>query len=83
MLRLNNDSSRSMTGSEYDARSLRSLKQTTSRRYDSSSRNPKQWSPDVNMLLSTSRWLEVSTISNGASVCARIQTANTVKDSTT
>lgn len=60
MLKFNNDSSESITGSEYEARSLQPLKQGSSlRRYDSRGGNPKQWSPDVNMLLSTSRWLEV------------------------
>ena len=49
-----------MTESDYEARSLQPLKQRSSlRQHDSSGGNPKQWSPDVNMLLSTSRWLEV------------------------
>lgn len=39
--------------------SLSPLKQGTWKQYDSSRGNPKQWPPDVNMLLSTSRWLEV------------------------
>ena len=49
-----------MTRSEYEAQSLEPLKQRSSlRQHDSSGGNPRQWSPDVNMLLSTSRWLEV------------------------
>ena len=59
MLALKNDSSGRTTASENDTRSLRLLKQTTSKRYDSNSGDPKLWSPDVNMLLCTSRWLEV------------------------
>ena len=59
MLALKNDSSGRMTASENDTRSLRLLKQTTSNRYDSYRGDPKPWSPDVNMLLCTSRWLEV------------------------
>ncbi|XP_028400268.1 von Willebrand factor A domain-containing protein 3B-like [Dendronephthya gigantea] len=39
--------------------SLSPLKQGTWKQYDSSRGNPKQWPPDVNMLLSTSRWLEL------------------------